>query len=31
MMTTKKMADALEVSETHLRWLERNGVVPKVN
>ena len=27
-MTTKEMADALGVSETHLRHLQRQGLVP---
>ena len=27
-LTTKEMADALGVSETHLRHLERKGVIP---
>jgi hypothetical protein len=27
-MTTGEMAEALGISETHLRWLEKKGVVP---
>ena len=28
---TKEMVDALGISETHLRWLEKKGVVPKAD
>ncbi len=27
-LTTAEMAERLGISETHLRWLERKGVVP---